>query len=156
VDIAARPLDDLPFDEIHFLPLEPKDQAYGSEPRFWVTDDVYIVGYPFGLDHGFYWPIWIRGTVASEPSLNFTYKDEQYPLFLVDSRTRAGQSGSPVFLPRRHFTDLTTDPEALPRSRLLGVYTGRINAESDLGLTWHIGEVERMLTAEQNASKSRS
>jgi hypothetical protein len=44
VDIAARPLDDLPIDELHFVPLEPKDAAYGSEPRFWVTDDVYIVG----------------------------------------------------------------------------------------------------------------
>jgi Trypsin-like peptidase domain len=156
VDVAARPLDDLPIDELHFVPLEPKDAAYGAEPRFWVTDDLYIVGYPFGLDHGFFWPIWIRGTVASEPTLLFTYKEEQYPLFLVDSRTRTGQSGSPVLLPRRHFTEVTDDEEALPRSRLIGVYTGRINPESDLGLAWHIGEVDKMCRAKQNAPKSRS
>jgi hypothetical protein len=156
VDLAARPLDDLPIDELFFLPTEPNDAAYGTEPRFWVTDDVYIVGYPFGLDHGYYWPIWIRGTVASEPSLNFTYKEDEYPLFLVDSRTRSGQSGSPVYLQRRHFTEIPKSADVLPRSRLLGVYTGRINAESDLGLTWHIGEVERICRAELTARKSRS
>lgn len=155
VDVAARPLDELPFEEIHFVPLEPKDGAYGTQPRFWVTDDVFIVGYPFGIDHGFYWPIWIRGTVASEPTLMFTYEDKEYPLFLVDSRTRAGQSGSPVLLPRRHFAADTVDSD-LPRSRLVGVYTGRINAESDLGLVWHIGEVEKMIKAEQKAPRSKS
>lgn len=153
VDLAARQLLDLPIDGMHFLPLEPKDAAYGDEPRFWVTQDVFIVGHPFGLNHGYLWPIWIRGSVASEPSLFFNYKEDEYPLFLVDSRTRPGNSGSPVFLMRRHFTDLNTDGDALPRSRLLGVYTGRINEESDLGIVWHIGEVDRMCRAMQNPAK---
>jgi hypothetical protein len=155
VDIAARPLDDLPVDELLFLPLEPKDAAYGTDPRFWVTDDVYTVGYPFGLDHGFLWPIWMRGTVASEPALYFPYKGEEYPLFLVDSRTRPGQSGSPVFLRRRHFTDIASD-DVLPRLRLIGIYSGRLNEESELGFAWHIGELDRLCHAKQNAQKSKS
>lgn len=155
VDIAARPLDDLSVDELLFLPLEPKDAAYGTDPRFWVTDDVYTVGYPFGLDHGCLWPIWIRGTVASEPALYFPYKGEEYPLFLVDSRTRPGQSGSPVFLRRRHFTDETSD-DVLPRFRLIGIYSGRLNEESELGFAWHIGELDRLCLAAQYASKSNS
>jgi hypothetical protein len=152
VDVAALPLVDAPFEGMHFLPLEPKDAAYGSEPRFWVMQDVFIVGYPFGLNHGYLWPLWIRGSVASEPTLLFTYKDDEYPLFLVDSRTRPGNSGSPVFLRRRHFTETAAD-DALPRSRLIGVYSGRINEQSDLGIAWHIGEVERMCRAVRRASK---
>ena len=155
VDIAARPLDDLPVDELLFLPLAPKDAAYGTDPRFWVTDDVYTVGYPFGLDHGFLWPIWMRGTVASEPALYFPFEGDEYPLFLVDSRTRPGQSGSPVFLRRRHFTDIISD-DVLPRLRLIGIYSGRLNKESELGFAWHIGELNKLCQAEQNAPKSSS
>ena len=114
-----------------FFRSSPKDAAYGDEPRFWVTQDVFIVGHPFGLNHGYLWPIWIRGSVASEPSLFFNYKEDEYPLFLVDSRTRPGTSGSPVFLMRRHFTDLNTDGDAF-RAHVFSVYTGRINEESDL------------------------
>jgi hypothetical protein len=34
VDVAALPLVNAPFEGMHFLPLEPKDAAYGNEPRF--------------------------------------------------------------------------------------------------------------------------
>jgi hypothetical protein len=97
----------------------------------------------------------MRGAVASEPALYFPYKGEEYPLFLVDSRTRPGQSGSPLFLRRRHFTDITSD-DVLPRLRLIGVYSGRLNEESELGFAWHIGELDRTCLAKQNAPKSKS
>jgi hypothetical protein len=155
VDIAALPLLGVDMDELHYLPLEPKDAAYGDDWRFWVTDDVFIVGYPFGLDHGFFWPLWLRGTVASEPTLMFLYNGDEFPMFLVDSRTRPGNSGSPVLLPRRHFTD-TTDDDALPRSRLVGIYSGRINEQSDLGITWHIRELDLLCRSAKRAPKSKS
>ena len=33
--------------------MEPEIPVQGVDRRFWVTQDVFIVGYPFGLDTGF-------------------------------------------------------------------------------------------------------
>ena len=65
------------------------------------------------------------GLCCIEPSLFFNYKEDEYPLFLVDSERDRKLGFTGRFLMRRHFTDLNTDGDALPRSRLLGVYTGR-------------------------------
>lgn len=160
VDVAALPLAGLiNTDSFHYLPIEPEPPL--KEPRFWVTQDVFVVGYPLGLGHGYLWPLWIRGTVASEPALYFTFKEDEYPLFLVDARTRSGQSGSPVFLMRRHFAQDSRDHE-LPRSRFVGVYSGRANDEAatpsnplpaDLGFVWHAGEVDRICKGKTRAKK---
>lgn len=160
VDVAALPLlDNLPKDQMLFMPIEPEGPL--EEPRFWVTQSVFIVGYPLGLDHGYLWPLWIRGSVASEPTIYFNYKDVEYPLFLVDARTRNGQSGSPVFMFRRHFVEDAHAPEgALSRTRFLGVYSGRTNDESenppmpvDLGFVWHAGEVDRVCLGAKRGEK---
>ena len=92
-------------------------------------------------------PIWVRGTVASEPALLYVIDDQPLPLFLVDARTRKGQSGAPVIIYRRPLTVLGTPTGHLQitkgtQSKLLGVYSGRVNAESDLGFVWRIGEVD--------------
>ena len=153
VDIAVLAFEK-PAPNLHIVPLTP--EVLGSDPRFWITQDVFIAGYPFGLDTGFVWPLWTRGTVASEPAVHFTYKGREYPFFLVDARTRTGQSGSPVFLLRRPFHEIASD-DAPPRSRLLGIYTGRINldnrGDSDLGFVWHIGEVDRICAGSTRGSK---
>lgn len=160
VDIAALPLAGLvKTDSFHYLPIEPEPPL--KEPRFWVTQDVFVVGYPLGLGHGYLWPLWIRGTVASEPAMYFTFKNDEYPMFLVDARTRSGQSGSPVFLMRRHFAD-DRGNHALPRSRFVGVYSGRANDEAanpsnplpaDLGFVWHAGEVDRICQGNVRANR---
>jgi len=75
------------------------DQTYINEQ---VSDRVSIVGFPLGLTvsenethwHKEYFPIWKTGYIASEPSINF----ESKPIFLIDSRTKEGNSGSPVYL----------------------------------------------------------
>jgi hypothetical protein len=54
-----------------------------------VASDLSIIGFPFGLTGGGVFGIWSRATVASEPMLDF----DDLPRFLVDSRTRPGQSG---------------------------------------------------------------
>lgn len=144
-DLAALAFQ-APSEHLHILPLEPFILT-PEDARFWVTQDVFIAGYPFGVDTGYLWPLWTRGTIASEPTMYFIYKDAAHPFFLVDARARTGQSGSPVFLLRRPFWQPAPE-DALPRTRLLGVYTGRLNTDgkdnSDLGIVWHIGEVDRI------------
>jgi hypothetical protein len=74
------------------------------------------------------------------------------PYSWVDARTRTGQSGSPVVAVR--ISDLTitnldgsiTFLGALPEVRLVGVYSGRMNAESDLGRVWKLAALKELLT----------
>ncbi|WP_368859405.1 trypsin-like peptidase domain-containing protein [Curtobacterium citreum] len=96
------------------------------------TQDLSVVGFPFGLHGGARSAIWVRGTIASEPDLPF----EGESCFLVDSRTRAGQSGSPVIL-FRPSEEGTASAGAVAESWcLVGVYSGRTSGESDLGRVW--------------------
>jgi hypothetical protein len=97
---------------------------------------VSVIGFPFGLTGGGALGIWVNGTVATEPSIDFG----GLPQFLVDSRTRAGQSGSPVIAYSAGGTALLDDGKVIAHTgaleRLVGVYAGRINDQSDLGVVW--------------------
>lgn len=107
-----------------------------------VTENVYIIGYPFGFnvssENGKY-AIWSTGTVASDPDLNLNINGEQLPAFLVDAKTRHGQSGSPVIYYNKNGIDSDANGIALyggPVTHEIGIYSGRINKESDLGYVW--------------------
>lgn len=56
-----------------------------------ISNRVNVIGYPFGISTDNF-PIWCTGYVASEPAIDIKGK----PLMYIDSRTRQGQSGSPV------------------------------------------------------------
>lgn len=80
--------------------------------------------------------IWTRGAIATEPEADFG----GLPRFLIDSRTRPGQSGSPVLFYSAAGLVPTRDGGSAmysgPVTKLLGVYSGRINGQSDLGFVW--------------------
>ncbi len=148
IDVAALPLTGLVrTDHFHYMPIEPERTQ--DRERLWVTQDVFVVGFPLGLQQGYLWPLWIRGTVASEPIFPFDFNGEMYPMFLVDARTRSGQSGAPVFMLRRSFAE-DVGEQSRPRTRFVGVYSGRANDEArlpaDLGFVWNpqvVGEICR-------------
>ena len=99
---------------------------------------VSVIGYPFGLlTGGLPIGIWATGFVASEPDFN-AYGD--MPTMLIDCRTRQGQSGAPVLAFREggavSMTDGSTQILSGPAKRFLGIYSGRINDDSDLGIVW--------------------
>jgi hypothetical protein len=160
VDVAALPMTGLVnTDGFHYMPIEPESPS--SRERLWVTQDVFVVGFPLGLQHGYLWPLWVRGTVASEPALPFDFKGEAYPMFLIDARTRSGQSGAPVFMLRRSFAEDVGDQPS-PRTRFLGVYSGRANDEAatpknplpaDLGFVWNPNLVDEICRGETRGSK---
>ena len=107
-----------------------------------VTENVFIIGYPFGYNvrpkEGKY-AVWSTGTIASDPDLDLEINDEQLPAFLIDAKTRKGQSGSPVIYHSTNGFDRKDNGFAIyggPITHELGVYSGRINADSDLGYVW--------------------
>jgi hypothetical protein len=145
VDVVALPLRNLEGVEVHphALTTGPNDLKAG------VSDGVSIIGFPFGLTAGGALGIWTRGFVASEPDIDF----DDLPVFLVDARTRPGQSGSPVIVYSSGGPTATADGKLAffggPVVTFLGVYSGRINNESDLGKVWKAQAVREILAAQQ-------
>lgn len=132
VDVVALPLTNL--NDVELYPHDP----WVTEPAVMagVASGVSIVGFPFGLTSAGAMAIWTQGAIATEPSMDFS----GLPVFLIDSRTRPGQSGSPViFYSSGGSIPMADGGVSLtpgPVERLLGVYSGRINDQSDLGFVW--------------------
>ncbi len=119
-----------------------------------VSDDVFILGYPFDLTGGKELPIWKRGTISTEPILDL----DNLPKFLVDTATRSGMSGSPVIMQRNGFHRLNdkevTSKDILGRIRLFaGIYSGRIGAENNfetqLGIVWKQIVIEEIINGQK-------
>jgi hypothetical protein len=120
------------------------------------AESISVIGFPFGRSTVRRFPIWVTGFMAQELSL-VTLED---PTFLIDCRTRQGQSGSPVLAYRAgsyrkrdgHKVSSVLSPK--PVWELLGIYSGRINSESDLGKVWHVSAVADVFaTAAADAQK---
>jgi hypothetical protein len=147
MDVAAIPVRKI-LEEVLTVPWEPPKQDDGIWTQVGAGDDVLVVGYPYGLSSGPLLPLWIRGTIATEPTLGFRVDGEDLPLMLIDAKTRKGQSGSPVMRRRPRGTPVFAGGKAIqgytlgPRSEIVGVYSGRTSNESDLGYVWPIDEVE--------------
>lgn len=107
---------------------------------------VRIVGFPFGEKTGASFAVWSTGFVATEPEMDHGGR----PLFLVDCRARRGQSGSPVIVyTGGHGAFLHPDERQINVGdiHLLGVYSGRISEESDLGNVWKSSLIADILVA---------
>ena len=136
VDVVALPLTSTA--PIAFFPYDPS--FLKPSMRAVVSDWINIVGFPFGLSgggsDGSSYAVWTKGAVATEMDVNF----DGLPCFLIDSRSRKGQSGSPVVSYAPSGTIIDEEGKTVflgePRTNLLGVYSGRINSESDLGHVW--------------------
>lgn len=114
------------------------------------ADTVSVIGFPFGLSSVARFPVWATGFLAQE--LGLVTPDN--PVFLIDCRTRPGQSGSAV-IAYRAGTFRTRNKEGRVQSTLsptptwefLGIYANRVNKDSDLGKVWHVSAVEEVLVA---------
>ncbi|MGE5502598.1 MAG: trypsin-like peptidase domain-containing protein [Ignavibacteriales bacterium] len=99
--------------------------------------DIFILGYPLGIAKTGIFPVWKRGSIATEWEVNV----EGLPCFLVDTATREGISGSPV-IARAFGSYMTTDgSQAFSGvvNMFLGVYSGRYVGgidEAQLGIIW--------------------
>ena len=145
IDIAVIPL------PIKTLPL-----MYKPITSNWPADDVipeagmdiFILGFPLSI-HANRLPIWKRGSIACEPTLLI----DKVPKFYIDSATRSGMSGSPVFIVTSGgFSDSNGRfwLNSRKRYKFIGVYSGRCapdpipkNKEEDQHFRAQIGIVYR-------------
>ncbi|MEO6904378.1 MAG: trypsin-like peptidase domain-containing protein [Bacteroidia bacterium] len=148
VDVIA-----IPFVDVAELPshvkLFPINSFYFTEFPLIVADDVFILGYPFDLTGGMELPIWKRGTIATEPSLDLN----NLPKMLIDTATRSGMSGAPVLMRRRGIHGLSakvTGEEIIGLvQQFAGIYSGRIGAahqfQVQLGIVWKGHVIEEII-----------
>jgi hypothetical protein len=111
-----------------------------------VTDVVSVIGYPFKVSaQGT--AIWASGFIASEPGISFN----DLPTLLIDCRSRPGQSGSPVVAFRAAgavpLANGNTSIFTGPIWEFLGIYSGRIRGDSDLGVVWKAQALQELLLA---------
>lgn len=109
------------------------------------ADPVSVIGFPFGLTASGHFGIWATGFLASEPSIDYN----DLPIQLIDCRTRQGQSGSPVVAYRSGGTVAMRNGSNSvfggPVCRFVGIYSGRVNAESDLGMVWKASAIAELV-----------
>ncbi len=125
-------------------------------------DDCFILGYPLQNYTGGMFPIWKRGSIASDVSFGV----DNRPMFLVDAATTSGMSGSPIL---RRATTITANNQGISAIQefhiyeFIGVYAGRLqNKEllaTNLGYAWYqilipdvINLLESTLVAEVKAA----
>ena len=112
--------------------------------RWEVGSELHVIGYPYGQIGGPF-PIWSKGSIASEPDVDVA----GLPVFLIDCRTRPGQSGSPVFAHFRAGDVIQHNGQDLMAKQsmeyFVGVYSGRLTPDSDLGLVWKQSCIEELV-----------
>ena len=140
-DLAALPLTQV--EDVQFYSYEPAKP--GPDLMVGPADVVSVVGFPFGLTGGGALAVWATGFMATEPDIDY----QGLPLFLVDCRSRPGQSGSAVIAYRSGGLVAMRAGGATafngPVHRFLGLYSGRINAQSDLGIVWKATAISELV-----------
>lgn len=142
-DFVALPLTQL--DDVETYPYDPA--VPGPDIMIGPADAISVIGFPFGITAGGVFPVWATGFIASEPIVDFN----DLPIQLIDCRSRQGQSGSPVIAYRSGGTVAMTDGRSAmfagPVSKLIGIYSGRINAESDIGIAWKTSAILELVNS---------
>jgi hypothetical protein len=135
VDAVAIPVD-IPTDaEVHAI------DKVNTVPKMLLTvsREVFVLGYPKGIDGGRGFPIWKRASIATEPNVAL----DGLPKTLIDTATREGMSGGPVIAVADGPFDVEGPQPAyrLPGRvyRFVGIYSGRLGdkeVEAQLGIVW--------------------
>jgi hypothetical protein len=140
-DFVGLPLTNLTNVELYTYDLDNT----GPDILIGPADSLSVVGFPFGVQAGGSLAVWATGFMASEPEIDFN----DLPIFLIDCRSRQGQSGSAVVAYRSGGDVVKQDGSNAffngPVTKLLGVYSGRINASSDLGIVWKSSAIKELV-----------
>lgn len=145
VDIAVLPLEFPPGERI--ITLYPLNVLAVAALRIEIGMDVFVLGYPFPIEPPAY-PIWKRGSIASEPQLVGLSND----YMLVDTASRPGMSGAPVI--RKSWQNHLVEPgrqayDDRPAVKFLGVYSGRLPVdhphEAQIGLVWDKSFIDEII-----------
>ncbi|BAS58346.1 MULTISPECIES: trypsin-like peptidase domain-containing protein [Leptolyngbya] len=113
--------------------------------------DVFVLGFPRGIGGGANFPIWKRASIASEPDFDI----DGLPKILIDTATREGMSGSPVYAQQIGYwltEGATNQNEAVigEGRRFLGIYSGRLGDDhykAQLGIVWKPSAIDETIQA---------
>jgi len=131
--------------------LRPINEIKFDEFKLEVADDVYILGFPYKIKGSGHFPIWKRGSVASEPDLDY----EGLPKFFIDTAGKSGMSGAPVVFRRTGIHGavngkISNETIIGQIQGFVGVYSGRIVGKSQLdaqlGVVWKKEVIEEIIT----------
>ena len=141
-DFVALPLTSL--DDVLCVPYNVHDVGFNL--ALGPTELVSVIGFPFGKTAGEYLAIWATGFIASEPNMDYL----ELPMLLIDCRSRPGQSGSPVIAFRSNGSVVNAEGQAGyvrngPARRFIGIYSGRISTESDIGMVWKVEAIRELI-----------
>lgn len=149
IDIVAIPLGTGKLGgKIELLPINKM-----APGKLWISIgmEVFILGYPFGGAPPAF-PIWKRGSIASEPDLVRLNK----PYYLVDTASRPGMSGSPTILRSwsNHIleSNLWVASTDKPIDRVIGVYSGRLDDDqvgAQIGMVWHVDYIDEIIDCQR-------
>jgi hypothetical protein len=139
-------------DSLVSRPINTLENFVDYDPH--VGDDVFVLGYPGGIDGGHELAIWKRGSIASQPYFDV----DQLPKLLIDTATRRGMSGGPVIARRNGITvpkGATTASVGFSGAEIigqadtfLGVYSGRIGDDPmglQLGIVWKASVLDEIV-----------
>jgi len=125
-----------------------------------VSQDAFILGFPFGLIANAPVPIWKRGTIALDPS----FDADGLPKTLIDTATREGMSGSVVVA--RHITvgrpfkkkdGTEVTPLYAKHDLIVGIYSGRQYPDlerAQLGIVWKRRVIEEIVLRADGTSRA--
>lgn len=141
-DFVALPLTDTADVELY-----PYDLANtGPDLAVGPAEVCSVVGFPFGMQAGGSLAVWATGFIASELDIDL----DNLPIFLIDCRSRQGQSGSAVIAHRNGgsfgMKDGSTAIFTGPVTKFLGIYSGRVSEESDLGIVWKASAITELVS----------
>jgi hypothetical protein len=146
VDVVTIPLAELEITAI--LPAnDPKLKL--DSLRLYPSLDAFVLGFPRGMSGGAHFPIWKRGSIATEPDIDL----DGLPKLLIDTATREGMSGAPVYAQETGYwiPEGTVDPKdaVFGRGRrFLGIYSGRVGDDpfkAQLGIVWKPAAIEDII-----------
>jgi len=114
--------------------------------------DVFVLGFPLGWTGGAEYPIWKRASIASDPNLDL----ENLPKMYIDTATREGMSGSPVYAKASSNFFLEGadkfDPMQMMMGKayqFLGIYSSRIGVTDEfsaqLGIVWKESVIQEII-----------
>ncbi len=150
VDVIAIKVS-IPGDKLIISP-ETFIEPFNENTKTSVKDDVFILGYPFGLNVANIFPIWKRASIASEPIIDIN----NLPKLYVDTAARPGMSGSPVVYKEKRPIGIGDGDPGDPKSKFssnfmqfVGIYSGRIGADDELkaqlGIVWKSRVIDEII-----------
>lgn len=143
----------------------------------------FVIGFPKSISVGFGLPLWKSGYIASEPHYDVTTGGAlarvggltggmQLPAFFLDTQTREGMSGAPVFASYTGTWDMSdpyrdvdpTAPDFFSRDdvalggngmEFIGCYSGRVGKTEEgaaLGLCWRVDAIEKICSSKHHGT----